>query len=80
MPAEELERLWETIDENRFFDLTEDYRMQIGLSYAFIVVQSGGRRHQVFNIGMEVPAIRAIVETVDAMLPEEIGLEYGVGV
>jgi hypothetical protein len=79
LDATALERLWKAIEESRFFDLTGDYRMQIGLSYAFIAVQAAGRRHQVFNIGMEVPAIREIVETVDALLPDGIGVEYGEG-
>jgi hypothetical protein len=79
LDAAALGRLWKAIGESRFFDLTGDYRMQIGLSYAFIAVQAGGRRHQVFNIGMEVPAIREIIETVDTLLPEGIGVEYGEG-
>ncbi len=75
-----LQELWETIEENRFFELTGDYRMAMGFSYAFIVVEADGRRHQVFNIGMEVPEIRAIVEATDRVLPEGVSLEYREGV
>jgi hypothetical protein len=50
-----LKRLWDAIEDNHFFGLTGDYRMAIGYSYGFIVVEANDRRHQVFNIGMEVP-------------------------
>ena len=75
----ELEGLWNTINENDFFTLTEDYRMAMGFSYAFIVVEANGGRHVVDNIGMEVPEIRAIVDATDAVLPKEVNLDYGEG-
>jgi hypothetical protein len=75
----QLEKLWKTINDNRFFELTEDYRMAIGHSYAFIMIEADGRRHQVDNIGMEVSEIRALVETVNAINPEGISIEYGEG-
>ena len=53
--------------------------MEIGLSYAFVVVQADGQRHIVDNIGMEVPEMRAIMEATDAILPKEVNLEYGDG-
>jgi len=34
----ELETLWEKINANNFFELTDDYRMSMGFSYAFVVV------------------------------------------
>jgi hypothetical protein len=74
-----LRGLWEAIEENRFFELTGDYRMAMGFSYAFIVVEADGRKHQVFNIGMEVPEIRAIVEATDRVLPEGVDLAYREG-
>lgn len=73
------ERLWNAIHQNRFFDLTEDYRMAIGHSYAFIMIEADDRKHVVDNIGMEVPEIRALVEATDAVVPEELDLEYGEG-
>jgi hypothetical protein len=75
----ELEKLWDAINDNKFFELTEDYRMAIGHSYAFIMIEADGLRHQVDNIGMEVPEIRALVEVIDAILPEGINIEYGKG-
>ena len=75
----ELERLWDVINENNFFSLTEDYRMAMGFSYAFIVVEADGKQHIVDNIGMEVPEIRAIVEATNAIMPEVISLNYGEG-
>lgn len=74
-----LEELWKSINENRFFDLTDDYRMAMGFSYAFIVVEADGKQHIVDNIGMEVPEVRAIVEATDAILPDGIDLDYGEG-
>ena len=79
LSEDDLRHLWKEISKNNFFSLTDDYRMQIGLSYAFILIEADGRRHQVFNIGMEVPEIRAIVETTAMMLPKGVKLEYGVG-
>ena len=75
----ELEQLWAAIDENNFFSLTEDYRMAMGFSYAFIVVEADGQRNIVDNIGMEVPEARAIVEATDAIMSKEINLDYGEG-
>jgi len=74
-----LRGLWKTINENNFFLLTGDYRMAMGSSYAFIMIEADGRRHQVFNIGMHVPEIKAIVEATNQVLPQEIRLEYGEG-
>ena len=75
----ELEQLWHTLNENDFFNLSDDYRMAIGSSYAFIVIEADGQRHMVDNIGVEVPELRAIVETMDAIMPEEVNLDYGEG-
>jgi hypothetical protein len=75
----ELKGLWNAINENNFFDLTEDYRMAMGFSYAFIVVEADGERHIVDNIGMELPEVRAIVEATDGIMPEGIELDYGKG-
>ena len=74
-----LESLWEAIVDNNFFYLTEDYRMAIGFSYAFVVVEANGKRHMVDNIGMEVPEVKAIVEATNAVMPEGVNLEYGEG-
>lgn len=72
-------QLWRVINENDFFHLTKDYRMALGASYAFIMIEADGRKHQVYNIGMEAPEIRAIVEKVNSMLPAGVVLEYGAG-
>jgi hypothetical protein len=72
-------RLWDAIEDNHFFGLTEDYRMAIGHSYGFIVVEANDRRHQVFNIGMKVPEIQAIIEATERVLPEGLDLEYREG-
>ena len=40
----QLESLWGSINKNNFFNLTEDYRMAIGFSYAFIVVEADGQQ------------------------------------
>ena len=76
LSAKQADDLWGTINKNYFFQLTDDYRMQIGLSYAFIQVEANGQIHQVDNIGMEVPEIRAIVEIVNSMLPSEASIVY----
>jgi len=73
---EALERLWAAIQKHGFFDLTGDYRMSIGFSWAFIVVQADHARHRVDNIGMEVPEIRAIVEAIQTVLPEGVRVRY----
>ena len=75
----ELEGLWDAINQNNFFNLTDDYRMSMGFSYAFIMVKADGRQHIVDNIGMEVAEIRAIVEATDAVMPEAINLVYREG-
>ena len=75
----QVDELWQTIDEHDFFQLTGDYRMAIGYSYAFIRIEADGQSHQVFNIGMEVPEIRAIVEEVSSILPSDVVLVYGGG-
>jgi len=75
----ELNELWEAINDYRFFELTDDYRMALGSSYAFILLEADGRRHMVDNIGMEVPEIRELVEATDAIMPEGVDLYYGKG-
>lgn len=75
----ELKGLWNSINQNNFFNLTDDYRMEIGFSYAFIVVKADGQQHIVDNIGMEVPEIRVIIEAADAVMPEGVSLDYGNG-
>ena len=76
---DELEKLWDTIDEHGIFNLTGDYRMAIGHSYAVIVVTAQGQRHQIFNIGREVPEVRAVVETTRKTLPEGVDVIYREG-
>jgi hypothetical protein len=75
----ELDRIVTLLDENDFFALKESYQMELGDAYAFIMVQMNSQQHIVDNIGMEVPAIRAIVEGVNLLLPDEIDLQYGKG-
>ena len=75
----ELEKLWNAINDNKFFELTEDYRMAIGHCYAFIMIEANGQRHQIDNIGMEVPEIKALVEVMNTLMPEGVNLEYGEG-
>ena len=75
----ELIQLWRTINDNNFFELEGDYRMAIGYSYAFLKVDANGQSHQVFNIGMEIPEIRAIVEAIKILLPTGVNIEYGEG-
>ena len=75
----ELKQLWDTLNENRFFELDERYEAQVGYSYAFILVNANGKRYIVNNIGVEVPEIRAIVEGVDEILPSAISMEYRQG-
>ena len=79
LTPDEQEKLWTAIHQNQFFDLTEDYRMAIGHSYAFIMIEAEGNKHIVDNIGMEVPHIRALVQATDAVLPDDLDLEYGEG-
>lgn len=74
-----LDELWQAIDAARFFELDGDYRMALGHSYAFIVVEAAGRRGHVWNVGMEVPEVAAIVEATDRVLPDGIDLEYPAG-
>ena len=79
LSAVELEGLWNAIEQNNFFGLTEDYRMEMGFSYAFIMVEANGQTHIVDNIGMEIPEMRAMVEATNALMPEDVSLEYGEG-
>ena len=75
----ELNRIITLLKENHFFALKESYQMELGDSYAFLMVHMNGQQHIVDNIGMEVPEIKAIVEGVNIFLPDEIDLQYGKG-
>lgn len=75
----ELLQLWKTINDNNFFELEGDPRMAIGHSYAFVKVDANGPSNQVFNIGIEVPEIKAFVEAVQTLLSTEVNVEYGEG-
>jgi hypothetical protein len=76
---DELVQVWKTIEKQRFFELTEDYRMAMGFSYAFIVVPAHGRRHQVLNLGRAVPEIQAVVEAIGGVLPAGVDVVYREG-
>ncbi|HSK66330.1 MAG TPA: hypothetical protein VK888_05335 [Anaerolineales bacterium] len=75
----EMGRLWQAIQDQKFFDLTDDYEMALGHSYAFLLVQADGQKHMVNNIGMEVPEIREIVEAARQLLPAGVEPDYGEG-
>ena len=79
LSGSELEELWNAINENNFFSLTEDYRMSMGFSYTFIMVEADGHQHIVDNIGIEVPEVKALVEATDTVMPEGVALDYGEG-
>ncbi len=79
LTATQMDALWKALSDTRFFELAHKYQMQIGNSYAFILVEAGGKKHTVDNIGMEVAEMRALVETVIGMLPEDVNIEYGEG-
>lgn len=79
LSAKQLEQLWKVINDNSFFQLNDDYRMAMGNSYAFIVVEANGQRHKVDNIGMEVQEIRDILETTNLMLPSNAAIIYREG-
>ncbi len=79
LSSDDQQTLWTAIQGNRFFDLTDDYRMAIGHSFAFIMIEAEGKTHIVDNIGMEVPQVRALVAATDAVVPDELTLEYGDG-
>ncbi len=75
----DLENLWALLEEQHFFELTDDYRMAMGSSFAFIVVEANGYKHKVDNIGMEVAEIKAIVEATSNLLPSGVDLVYREG-
>lgn len=75
----ELAGLWQTIEDQRFFSLADNYEMALGHSYAFLLVQADGQKHMVNNIGMEVPEIRKIVESAWQLLPAGVEPDYGEG-
>jgi len=49
------------------------------IEYAFIMIEAGARKQRIDNIGMEVPEVRALVAATNALMPEEIDLDYGEG-
>jgi hypothetical protein len=79
LTTRELQQLWDTLNQNGFFELDEHYEAQLGLSYAFFLVKGNGKSHSVNNIGVEVPEIRAIIERVNEILPEDMNLLYREG-
>jgi hypothetical protein len=76
---EKLGHLWDLLDQNHFFELEEHYQIALGHSFAFIMVDANHKRYMVDNIGLEVPEIKAIVEAMGTVLPQEIKFEYGEG-
>ncbi len=79
LSAKEVGALWQTLIDNDFFELTADYRMAIGHSYAAVKARANYKEHQVFNIGMEVPEMRAIIAGVNTLLPVDVKITYGEG-
>jgi hypothetical protein len=76
---EKLEQLWDLLNDHGFFMLDGHYQTALGFSYAFMMVEANDTKYMVNNIGMEVPEIRALVEAIGEILPEEIKIEYGEG-
>jgi hypothetical protein len=79
LTQQQLSSLLRVVEENSFFTLEEAYQMSLGHSFAFIAVTLDGQTHQVDNIGMEVPELRAIVSGVQGLLPARINIDYGEG-
>ena len=75
----QLERLWNAIEEISFFELKDDYRLSMGLSYAFMKVEANGRSHVVDNIGLELEEMKTIVELMNSFLPENAMIVYREG-
>jgi hypothetical protein len=76
----QLESLWNAIEEIKFFELTDDYRLSLGFSYAFMMVEANGRSHVVDNIGLELAEMKTIVELMNSFLPENAMIVYREGV
>ena len=76
----QLKELWNLIEETRIFDLSGDYRMSMGFSYAFMMVEANGRKHIVDNIGFELAEMKTIVELMNSFLPENASIVYREGV
>ena len=76
---QQLNKLQRALEKNAFFTLERDYQMAIGHSFAFVHATMDGQQHTVDNIGMEVPELRAIVSTVQQILPTKIKIDYGEG-
>jgi hypothetical protein len=73
---DEMVRIWQGIEDYQLFDLTEDYRMSIGGTYAFLILTANEQTLTVDNIGMEVLEIEAFFNTLNTVLPNELALEY----
>jgi hypothetical protein len=76
----QMEALWNSIEEINFFELNDDYRMSMGFSYAFVMIEANGRRHVVDNIGLELAEMKTIVELMNSFLPENASIIYSEGV
>jgi hypothetical protein len=76
LSSADCKQLWQSIQDSAFFELTDDYRMSMGGAYAFVVVDANGKSHSIDNIGMDLPEIEKIIETLNSILLPEIEMEY----
>ncbi|MCB2180289.1 hypothetical protein KQH54_04130 [bacterium] len=69
-------KIWALIQDEGLFDLKDDYRMEIGDSFAFIAITGDGQTNIIDNIGMDLPQAEALVNLINSFLPEVVWGAY----
>lgn len=72
----QMKAVWLLIQDEELFELKDDYRMEIGDSYAFIAITGDGTTNVIDNIGMELPQAEALVSLINSFLPDVVWGAY----
>ncbi len=78
LTAKAMEKIYDTVKKERFFDLKSEYRDPTVMDgdYAEMEITADGKTHTVKTVNIKVDAFDKIVREINALLPEEARIRY----
>ncbi|MBN2029142.1 chitobiase/beta-hexosaminidase C-terminal domain-containing protein [bacterium] len=78
LTGEALEQIWQSVQENDFFNLNNCYADTniFDRTFAHLIVWANGSGHDVSTMNMAVPAFDAIMDTINSVIPYAYVLKY----
>ncbi len=78
LDAKAMEKIYETVKKEKFFELKKEYRDPEVMDgdFAEMEITADGKTHTVKTINIKVDAFDNIVREIDALLPKEMRISY----